>query len=61
MYNKSDSDYSLVCPCCYSDNIIEIDPSETDTALGLYQLYYFIGEIDKLTKSYRCNHCFYEW
>ncbi len=49
------------CPACSSDNVTLISDEEKNYALGLWDMYDFIGRIDILTMRYRCKQCGYQW
>ena len=48
------------CPNCKSVDIKRIE-EELMIGLGLYQIYDFIGGINKLTNQYQCSQCHYQF
>lgn len=56
-----DEEEKRSCPACSSDNIEKIPDDEKIYGVGLYDIYDFIGGIDKITVNYRCLECGYEW
>ena len=57
-----DNDDLPLCPICYNcDNVTRITQDEKNYALGLYNIYDFMGKINIMTNEYRCNKCGYEW
>lgn len=49
------------CPACDSLRVIEIPEEEKTYGIGLYEIYDFVGGLDKIFKTYRCSSCGYEW
>ena len=56
-----DDDNLPTCPACYSERVMRLTDDEKTTALGLYNIYDYIGQIDKLTNEYRCDKIGYSW
>ena len=49
------------CPACYSDDASLISDEEKNYALGLWDIYDFIGRLHILTMKYQCHRCGYQW
>lgn len=50
------------CPACNSyGTVIELSDAEKNKAIGLYDLYNFIGAIERISQQYYCNNCGYMW
>ncbi|MDD2307863.1 MAG: hypothetical protein PHP53_24380, partial [Prolixibacteraceae bacterium] len=49
------------CPACYSEQVSRISDADKTHALGLYDIYDFIGQINIMTNNFRCQNCGYEW
>ena len=50
-----------ICPACYSEEVEEQSEFDRNYALGLYQIYGFVGNMPQITQNYRCRGCGYEW
>ena len=59
--NTPNNDDNLKCPNCQSTDIKEISEDERMMALGVYDIYNFIGNINKLTVLFQCNQCYFEF
>ena len=51
----------LACPACCSEEVEAISDYDRNYALGMFQIYGFIGHLPTVTHSFRCLHCGYEW
>ena len=51
----------LVCPACNSADVEIIDKQEKVIGFGLFDIYDFLGAIDKTVSDYRCLKCGYIW
>jgi len=51
----------IICPACRSTEVEEISESEKIYSMGLYAIYDFIGNINKVSNQYRCLNCRHEW
>ena len=49
------------CPACYGNEVRQISDDDKTHALGLYDLYDFIGRINIMTNNFRCLKCGYEF
>jgi len=49
------------CPACYSEEVCRISDDDRIHALGLHNIFDFIGQINIITKNFRCTNCGYEF
>jgi hypothetical protein len=57
---NTENDFPL-CPACSSGKVRELSEVEKVVGYGLYELYDFIGGIKRLTSTYKCLDCDYDW
>ena len=49
------------CPVCYSQQVSRISDADKTYALGLYDIYDFVGRLYIITNNFRCTNCGYEF
>jgi hypothetical protein len=59
--DHSDCENDIVCPNCHSSSIVEIPENEKAYGIGLYQIYDFIGGMNKVINQHKCNNCHYQF